>query len=558
MPIEQIRTALLLALAVIVFLMWQAWQSDHRAPPSTTQNPPAHAAVGSKTAEAAAKSAAAPLDIPRAPGEKVAPSVAPKPATVTPAALPAITVRTDTMIATIDPRGGNLVRLALPKYPVSVNKPKTPYVLLDDTPARLFEAQSGLLGGDGAPNHHAPFTAERRSYTLKPGEKTLRVVLDSVAKGPVTFRKIYIFHRGSYVIDVDFQVVNHGSKPWVGRFYAQFLREEPVTKGGLFAIHSYTGGAYSTPGKPYEKVSFGDMKSSPLKLSTHGGWVAMLEHYFVGAWIPPKGEENYYFSRALSAKRFIIGVVGPQVTVPPGVSKTFGVRSFLGPKVPKELAAAAPNLDRTVDFGWLFFIAVPLFWLLEHIEALVGNWGVAIILLTMLIKLAFFQLSATSYKSMARMRKLQPRLQHLRERYGDDRQKLNQAMMQLYKTEKINPLGGCLPIAVQIPVFLSLYWMLLESVALRQAPFVLWIRDLSAPDPYFVLPILMGVSMFFQQRLNPAPADPLQAKVMMLLPVVFTAFFLWFPSGLVLYWLTNNILSIAQQWVITKRIVGKI
>jgi len=288
-----------------------------------------------------------------------------------------------------------------------------------------------------------------------------------------------------------------------------------------------------------------------------GGWVAMIQHYFVGAWLPGQDRLNHYYSKALADGRYVMGVVGPEQAVAPGATARFDMRTFIGPKDQDRMSAAAPNLERTVDYGWLFLIAEPIFWLLQFIHEYVGNWGWSIVILTLLIKLAFFHLSATSYKSMARMRKLTPRMQALRERYGDDRQKLNQAMMEIYKTEKINPLGGCLPILVQIPVFISLYWVLLESVELRQAPFMLWIQDLSVHDPYFVLPLLMGATMFIQQKLNPPPPDPIQAKVMMALPFVFTFFFLFFPAGLVLYWFVNNVLSIAQQWVITRKIVGE-
>jgi len=309
-----------------------------------------------------------------------------------------------------------------------------------------------------------------------------------------------------------------------------------------------------SPEEKYEKIQFGDMTDTNLARDIKDGWAAMIQHYFLGALIPATGEVNHYYTRVIDGNRYVLGLVGPTLTIPNGGSQAFNSRIFIGPKLQDHLATVAPGLELTVDYGMLTVIAKPIFWLVEKIHDFVGNWGWSIILLTLIIKLAFYKLSETSYRSMAQMRKMAPRLQALKERYGDDRQKLNQAMMDMYRTEKINPLGGCLPIVIQIPVFISLYWVLLESVEMRQAPFILWLTDLSAKDPYFVLPLIMGITMFIQQKLNPAPLDPMQAKVMMLLPFIFTVFFAFFPSGLVLYWVTNNVLSIAQQWVITKRV----
>jgi YidC/Oxa1 family membrane protein insertase len=338
--------------------------------------------------------------------------------------------------------------------------------------------------------------------------------------------------------------------------YGQFQRSEVARQGGLFRTYTYTGGVISGEEKPYEKIDFSDMRDVDLKRSETGGWIAMIQHYFTSAWVPSAEARNYYYSKAVAEDRFVLGVMTPEVSLAPQASGDVLLKLYAGPKVQERLKALSPHLERTVDYGWLWFIAEPLFWLLTWLHGFIGNWGFSIIILTMLIKLAFFHLSAASYKSMARMRKLQPRVMDLRDRFAGDKQKLNQAMMELYKKEKINPLGGCLPILVQIPVFISLYWVLLESVSLRQAPFILWIHDLSVHDPYFVLPLLMGITMFAQQKLNPAPPDPMQARIMMALPFVFTFLFLFFPSGLVLYWFVNNLLSIAQQWVITRKIVG--
>ena len=369
--------------------------------------------------------------------------------------------------------------------------------------------------------------------------------------------RTYRFKRDDYVVDVRVDVANRSEHSWQIAPYGQFQRVEPESPGGIFRTYTYTGGILSGPEKPYEKIDFSDMASQDVDRDVLGGWVAMIQHYFAAAWIPGSEDTNHYYTKSLANGRYVIGVVGPVAVVPPGDTGTFTLSLYVGPKIQERMQDVAPHLERTVDYGWLWLIAEPLFWLLSWIHGFVGNWGWAIIILTILIKLAFFQLSATSYKSMARMRKLQPRITALRERYAADKQRMNQAMMELYRQEKINPLGGCLPILVQIPVFIALYWVLLESVELRQAAFIGWLDDLSLHDPYFVLPIAMGVTMLIQQKLNPTPPDPMQAKIMMALPFVFTFFFLFFPSGLVLYWFVNNVLSIIQQWVITKKIVGE-
>jgi YidC/Oxa1 family membrane protein insertase len=350
-------------------------------------------------------------------------------------------------------------------------------------------------------------------------------------------------------------VENGSGKSWTAREYRQLMRTEAVdTNGESQFLYTYTGGAIYSPDKKFEKISLDDIANNQLSREVTGGWIAMLQHYFLASWVPPKDQANHFYTNALPDGRYVLGAYTQPITVADGTRHTFTTSFVAGPKIQDKLAAVAPGLDLTVDYGWLTILAQPIFWLLTKIHSVLGNWGWSIIALTVLIKLAFYKLSEASYKSMANMRKMTPRIQALKDRYGDDKQRMNQAMMELYKKEKINPLGGCLPILVQIPVFIALYWVLLESVELRQAPFVLWIKDLSVKDPYFVLPLIMGVSMFIQQKLNPAPPDPMQAKIMMSLPFVFTIFFAFFPAGLVLYWVVNNILSITQQWVITRRI----
>ena len=558
MAIEQLRNLLVIALCVVGFLLWQAWQKDYGPQPA----PPAPAVALTEDGQPAI---VVEEDVPALPNiSDDLPAAAPDdgPTVTVVPAYDKVRVRTDLLDVDINLRGGGIRRLALLDYPVSLEDKDSPFPLLEFQPPNIFIAQSGLrgksAGGDSrVPDHHAAFTADKTDYVLADGSDTLSVKLQWKSDDGVRIAKIYTFHRDSYLIGLRYEVENGSAQPWGARMYGQFQRSEVVPEGGLFRTYTYTGGVISGPEKPYEKIDFSDMRDVDLKRSQIGGWIAMIQHYFTGAWIPAVEGSNYFYSKAVGDDRFVLGVMTPHVSIAPQGTGAVELKLFVGPKVQERLEAVAPNLERTVDYGWLWLIAEPLFWLLNWIHGIIGNWGFSIIVLTMMIKLAFFHLSATSYKSMARMRKLQPRVMDLRDRFSGDKAKLNQAMMELYKKEKINPLGGCLPILVQIPVFISLYWVLLESVALRQAPFILWIHDLSIHDPFFVLPLLMGITMFAQQRLNPAPPDPMQARIMMALPFVFTFLFLFFPSGLVLYWFVNNLLSIAQQWVITRKIVGK-
>ncbi len=538
------RLLLFAALSLTLLMMWQAWQEDYGP------KPPAPAA----TAQAPAAS-----EMPAAPqlgnrNASDAPSLTAQPAL---SSAQRVRVTTDLFEVEIDATGADLRRADLVKYPVSVEEPDNPFRLFDDSAEKVLIAQSALIPAAGtqspAPNHHALFSAARDEYVLPEGEETLRVPLTWTDASGLKVTKVYTFRRGSYVIDVDFEIDNASGTPWRGHMYRQLQRSKPEDKTTF--IYTYTGGVLYTEEEKYEKIDFDDMESANLKREAVGGWAAMIQHYFLGAWIPAQDEKNSYYTKAPGNQRYIIGSLGEEAQVAPGEKGRLQAQLYIGPKLQKQLEQVAPGLELTVDYGVLTIIAKPLFWLLDVIHSFVGNWGWAIILLTILIKLAFYKLSETSYKSMAHMRKVQPRLQSIKEQYGNDRQKLNEAMMRLYKEEKINPLGGCLPILVQIPVFIALYWTLLESVEMRQAPFMLWINDLSTADPYFVLPILMGASMLIQHRLNPTPMDPIQARVMMVLPIVFTFFFLWFPAGLVLYWVVNNILSITQQWYITRMVV---
>ena len=471
-----------------------------------------------------------------------------------------ISIITDSLDLRIDPTGGDIVYAALPRHLATLDGSKSPFVLLENTAARSYKAQSGLIGPngtDGGDKGRPTFTASKTDYRLADDQQELTVDLILQDESKVNIIKRYHFTRDSYVVDVSYIIDNKGTKDWQASMYAQIKRDssgDPGADSGGMGMKPFLGGATTTADEPYIKFDFDDMAEKPYKAEVQGGWIAMVQHYFISAWIP-SADQQYNYSTTVTSSGFnIIRYTGPRVTVAPDAQQTISTKFYAGPKDQYTLADISEGLDLTVDYGWLWWIAQPLFWLLTKLHGIFGNWGWSIIALTFIIKLAFFRLSATSYRSMANMRRLQPKMAELKERLGGDRQKMSQATMELYKKEKINPLGGCLPILVQMPVFIALYWTLMESVELRHAPFMLWIKDLSSMDPYFVLPLIMGASMWFQQRLNPAPPDPMQAKIMQWMPIAFTFLFLWFPSGLVLYWVTNNVLSIAQQWIITRQI----
>lgn len=476
-----------------------------------------------------------------------------------------ITVRTDVLELAISLKGGNVTRASLLDYRESRNNP-APLKLLQNNQFRTYVLESGLIGRNGfdaSRNGPVPtYQVEQDSFTLAEGADTLTVDLKFTSDSGVNVIKRYTLQRDSYEIDVRYLIDNQSDTPWQGNLAGKIVRDssgDPTAQQSL-GIKAFLGMVLSTNEDPYQKYDFEDLRENPINRTAEGGWIAFLQHYFLSAWIPDADSKHQYQTTQRN-NLMVMGFVSGSTVVEPGQQAEVGARAYVGPKIIERLETVAPNLDRTVDFGFLFFIALPLFIVLDWFHSLVGNWGVAIILLTVSVKLLFFKLSATSYRSMARMRAVAPQLTRLRELYGDDRQRMSQEMMALYKREKINPLGGCLPILVQMPVFIALYWVLFESVQLRHAPFFLWINDLSVMDPYFILPILMGASMFIQMSLNPTPPDPMQAKVMKLMPLIFTIFFLWFPAGLVLYWLVNNVLSIAQQWYITRKIeaegVGK-
>ncbi len=550
------RLLLVVALGLILFMIWDAWEKYQNPPPPAPQVQSAPAAQAQTGVPGVPEAPAA------AAGKRAEASAAPRIGVLQHGER--IEVRTDVYHAVIDSIGGDLRIVDLLQYPVSVEEPDKPFRLMNDTLPHLFVAQSGFArrapAEDGAlvaaPTHATPFQVRQRRYELPEGQDALDVELFWTSPDGVRFSKRYTFRRGEYVIDVRTRVENPADRPWRGFYYQQLQRSGETVKAGIGHTYTYTGGVIYDAEDKYQKIAFDKMADEPVNKTVTGGWIAMIQHYFLGAWVPPQDASLNIYSLSLPENRYVLGTKFlDETVVAPGETRELVNRLYVGPKLQHVLERIAPGLELTVDYGILTIIAKPIFWLLEKIHAFVGNWGWSIVILTLLLKLAFYKLSETSYKSMAHMRKVQPRLMAIKERYGDDKQKLNQAMMELYKKEKINPLGGCLPILVQIPVFIALYWVLLESVELRQAPWILWIKDLSTKDPYFVLPLLMGATMFIQQKLNPAPVDPIQAKVMTFLPIVFTFFFLFFPSGLVLYWVVNNTLSIVQQWYITHKVI---
>ena len=545
------RLILFIIFSFSILMLWEAWQRETRPPQEQAQQEQARD-TGVPTPTAPAPTAptpkpAAPAAVPAAPGgvpTAVAPGAPREP----------IRVTTDYVSAAIDPLGGDIVRLELLRYKDSVDATKT-FVLLG--PEHRYAAQSGLIG-QGLPNHKTLFSSQSKAYQLADGQDTVEVKLETATPEGVRVLKTLTFRRSSYVVDIAQEITNGTREPLTTHAYFQLTRDGKSPADEQAMLYLFTGPAVYTDQDKFVKVAFSDVDKgkAPYPKTADSGWIAMVQHYFVAAILPREKTEREYYTRRLAEGFYSAGVIEPIAAVAPGASAKIAVRLYAGPQEQDKLKAVAPGLELVVDYGWLTVIAAPLFWVLELCHNWLGNWGLAIIALTVLIKLIFFPLSAASYKSMARMKQVTPRLMKMREQYGDDRVKLNQAMMELYKQEKINPLGGCLPIVVQIPVFIALYWVLLASVELRQAPFYGWIKDLSAVDPYYLLPALMMGSMVIQTKMSPTPPDPVQAKVMMIMPFAFGVMFFFFPSGLVLYWLVNNILSIAQQWQITRMIEG--
>jgi len=466
-----------------------------------------------------------------------------------------IRVQTDVLDLLIDENGGDLVRADLLNYPIEKDS-NTVVRLLDFSGENKWVFQTGLrsAGGDAEPNHLERFSASSQEYDLIEGEDEITVVLDWQSMGPIRARKVYTFRRGQYAVDLNIVLENTGDQTWRGASYGQIVRYHRPVERSFTSVDSYSfRGPVLYDGNEYEKLDFSDLAEEPVSQIIAGGWLAAIQHHFLAAIVPPT-QDAFSYQAATRGQEFVLTGLSGVVEVPAGGSLEFPLKLFVGPKLQDQLSNAGPELELTVDYGMLTLLAQPLFWALQKAHSYVGNWGWSIIIITLLIKLAFYKLTATSGRSMAKMRKLQPRMKALQETYKDNREELSRHMMALYKREKVNPAAGCLPILIQMPFFFAFYWVLIETVEIRQAPFMFWLNDLSSRDPYFVLPVLMGAAMLVQTRLNPAPPDPIQAKVMQIMPVVFSVFFAFFPAGLVLYWLTNTALSILQQWRINKLI----
>jgi YidC/Oxa1 family membrane protein insertase len=543
MNLDTQRLILLLVFSFSVLMLWDAWERHNRPkPPTQTAAQQAHQSVPTPSAPIEPKRAGTAES-------KSAALTAPPPAAAA-AKGEVVQLRTDLLIAQIDSLGGTLGEVELRKHRDAEDVTK-PFILLG--PKHHYSAQSGLTG-EGGPNHRSVWRIEPGPRELGAGQDTLEVRLTATGSDGVTVEKRYTFHRNSYIVDLTQEIKNTTAAPIQPHAYYQLVRDDLPPAGQTKMMKTFTGPVFYTQEKAYHKVDFSDVAKGKTNIPAQAtdGWIGMSQHYFVAAWLPPEGTPREYYARKLPDDLYAVGTITGAGEIAPGQTAASKMRLYVGPQEQTRLKAAAPGLDLVVDYGWLTIVAWPLFWLLQKFHALTGNWGVAIILLTVVVKLTFFPLSAASYKSMAKMKLVTPRLTKIREMYANDKQKMNQAMMELYKTEKINPLGGCFPIVVQIPVFIALYWVLLAAIELRHAPFILWIKDLSAQDPYYVLPILMASTMVLQSRMNPKPPDPVQAKVMQFMPYVFSVFFFFFPAGLVLYWLVNNCLSIAQQWQIQR------
>jgi YidC/Oxa1 family membrane protein insertase len=553
---DNLRLVLIFTLAFLGLLIYQAWQQDYGTTVQQSDEQIQETVVTSGQDEDEARIPTADKPAARLPSAE-APSTEGQPDSAKSRHADIIKVETDLLRLEISTQGGTVQKASLVNYPMSLDAPDVKVELFSPSKTKRYLAQSGLKGADGkeAPDHGTLYQADQLVYQMNEGVDELVIPIVWKSNDGVSITKQFVLKRGSYLIDVRYLIDNQSGESWSVRDYGQLLRVKPGDSGGSFADPTYTGGVYYTPKDKYEKIDFDEMAEASLNVESVQGWLAMIQHYFVTAWIPPNDQKEHYYSGSEQGGQLLLGSYSPSVTIPSGDTKTISRQLYAGPKLQDELEKITEGLELTVDYGFLTIIAKPIFYLLKWIHKLVGNWGWAIIILTLLIKVVFFKLSETSYKSMANLRKLAPRMQAIKDRYGDDKQRVQAAMMEFYKKEKINPMGGCLPILVQIPVFIALYWVLLESVELRQAPWILWINSLSEKDPYFILPLIMGVSMYVQQKLSPAPtADPMQIKIMMSLPFVFTIFFAFFPSGLVLYWVVNNIISITQQWYITRKI----
>ena len=543
-----LRVMIIIAMLITAYLLILAWRDDYADAPAVETTPNAATTVGGDIPSTTGAAGDIPAQtIPVDNGL----------ATTTPAQdTNLISVTTDRYDLKINPEGGDIVYAALKQYDATLDSDE-PFVLLENNSNRVYVAQSGLIGPNGidTADGRASYRSAADSYTMKEGQQTLSVPLTYQQDG-VTVTKTYTFTHGKYPIDVSYQIQNRSEQPWQGQMFAQLKRDDSKDPGmsdkGALSMATYLGGAWGTPDDPYNKLKFNKFSNDELNVASDEGWVGIVQHYFVSAWTP----DNFtgqFFSRE-TGNDYFIGFNSQPVNIAANKQLTLDATLYAGPKVQSELKEVAVGLNQTVDYGLLWPISKILFAILDGIHKVLGNWGWSIIVLTILVKISLMWFSNKSYYSMAKMRSLAPRLAALKEEHGDDRMKMSQEMMGIYKEEKVNPMAGCLPILMQMPIFLALYWVLVESVELRHAPWILWIQDLSAMDPWFILPLLMGVSMFIQQQLNPQPADPMQAKVMKFLPIIFTAFMLFFPAGLVLYWTVNNLFSMTQQYIVNKKV----
>jgi len=554
---ESQRKFILIGLAFVSYLLFVSWQQEY-APKQQQPEYQQETIVDTDTVQDQEFPSEVSTHLP----EEVESSVneLPESVIVQQADSQLIEVETDVLKLQIDPRGGDIVLGQLKAYPLVQKNPDQPITILKNSNGRVYTAMSGLIG-KGMPESAKPralYSADTRTFKLAESDDTLVIPLSWVNEQGILVKKIFTLNRGSYLIDVKYRVENHSAEKLSATFFGQLKRdqlEDEENAGGGLGIRAYLGSAYSTKEQRYERYDFEDMNDANLNVTTKGGWIAYLQHYFISAWVPDQEKDNTITSLTPGGMG-IIRVMSPKTTVNPGELLETGGSLYLGPKIQDKLEVIADGLDLTVDYGFLWWIGQPLFWLLNWFHSIIGSWGLAIIMVTVAVKSAFYPLSNAQYRSFAKMRTIQPKVTALKERIGDDRQKMSQAMMELYKKEKVNPLGGCLPLLLQMPVFIALYWVLLETVELRHAEFYLWIHDLSAKDPYYILPLLMGASMFLMQKMQPTAAtmDPMQQKIMQFMPVIMTVFFLFFPAGLVLYWLVNNLLSIAQQLYVTRKI----
>lgn len=547
------RTILWVIFGFSLVLLWDQWQVYHgkQATFFPSGKPAATAPAPAGSAPVAASSVPAPSATATATAQ---PGAVPGTSVPAPAAAPRqqVTVSTDVLRVTFDTEGGSVVRTEFPK--LAGDKPDIPFVLLQQSPERVYVAQSGLIGGD-FPNHKTPMTVAPGERTLADGTNELTVRFESPVQGGVKLVKTYTLKRGGYDIAVKHEVQNTTGAAITPQLYLQLVRDGNPLPGESAFYSTFTGPAVYTQEQKFQKVEFADIEKNKAEFqkNSSGGYVAMVQHYFASAWLLADGVSRELFMRKVDNNLYSAGMIAPVGSVAPGATQAVDTRLFAGPQEEKLLERIYPGLDLVKDYGVLTILAKPLYWLLDKLHGYIGNWGFAIMALVLLIKIAFYWLQAKGYESMARMKAINPKVMALRERYKDNPQQMQQEMMRIYREEKVNPLGGCLPILVQIPVFIALYWVLLSSVEMRNAPWILWIKDLSTPDPYFILPVIMTLTTLLQTALNPVPPDPMQAKMMWFMPLIFSVMFFFFPAGLVLYWITNNILSIAQQWLINTR-----